>query len=199
MRVLPGEVGRWSPLRNAHTAQGAKKAGAALAAWTPKAGIEDGGQFWESSGKILFTGLLGAAALDPASPSMSKVARWVFTQDMPRPGRKSEVKALLQGAAQSPDRDVVEAADAAALHLGAIWSKDERFASAVYGTAQTVADPYLDPAVQAATELDPENPDAGWIDLDWLMANNADAGDGDQGWGRRTRCIWWCRLMSTSG
>jgi len=166
--IRQSEIGRWSPLRNAATPQGAKKAGAALAAWTPRAGIEDGGQFWESAGKILFTGLLGAAALDPAGPSMTKVAQWVFTQDMPRPGRVSQVKALLKAAAEHPDAEVVAAADAAALHLGAIWSKDERFASAVYGTAQTVADPYLDPAVQTATDLD-ANDKAGWIDLDWLM------------------------------
>ena len=171
VKIERHEMGRWSPLRNAHTPSGAKKAGAALASWTPKAGIEDG-KFWESSGKILFTGLLGAAALDPVEPSMTTVARWVFTQDMPRPGKVSEVKVLLANAAQSGNPAMVDAADAAALHLGAIWSKDDKLTSSVYATAQTVADPYLDPTVQSSTSLDGDG--ARWIDLPWLLDTTDD-------------------------
>ena len=61
--IDPVELARWSPLREAHTASGAKKAGEAMAAWTPKAGVEGGMDFWTSQGNVLFAGLLGAAAL----------------------------------------------------------------------------------------------------------------------------------------
>ena len=168
VEVEASELAKWSPLRNAGSPTGAKKAGAALASWTPKAGIEDS-KFWESSGKILFTGLLGAAALDETGASMANVARWVFEQDRPRPGEVSEVHTVLAAARTSKRPDRVEAADSAALHLQAIWSKDERFSSSVYGTAQTVADPYLDPHVRAVTDLDPDDAGAAWVDLDWLM------------------------------
>src|SRR4051794_4179852 len=46
VEIGPEELARWSPLRNAGTPSGAKRAGEALAAWTPKAGIEGGGDFW---------------------------------------------------------------------------------------------------------------------------------------------------------
>ncbi|MGD9795667.1 MAG: type IV secretory system conjugative DNA transfer family protein [Acidimicrobiia bacterium] len=163
------ELARWSPLRNAGTPSGAKKAGQALAAWTPKAGIEGGGDFWANSGKILFTGLLGVAAIDPEGPSMAKVARWVFQQDQPNPAEVSEVVTILDAQAKSEQDEVRVAADAAALHLNAIWSKDERLVSSVYATAQTVADPYLDPNVQAVTDIGADEEGASWVDLDWLM------------------------------
>ena len=83
--VAPAERARWSPLRNAHTATGAKRAGEALAAWTPQAGVEGGMSFWTTQGKLLFTGLLGAAGFD-AKRSMREVAQWVFNMSMPGDG-----------------------------------------------------------------------------------------------------------------
>lgn len=168
VEILPEELARWSPLRNAHTPAGAKKAGQALAAWTPKAGIEGGGDFWAHSGKILFTGLLGAAAIDPEGPSMAKLARWVFEQDQPKPAEPSEVHTVLAAARTSRQEDIKTAAEAAAMHLNAIWSKDERLVSSVYATAQTVADPYLDPSVQAVTDI-AAGETASWVDLEWLL------------------------------
>ncbi|HQZ33571.1 MAG TPA: TraM recognition domain-containing protein, partial [Ilumatobacteraceae bacterium] len=50
-----------------------------------------------------------------------------------------------------------------------IWSKDERLVSSVYATAQTVADPYLDPNVQAVTDIRANEKGASWVDLEWLM------------------------------
>ena len=173
VEIRPEELARWSPLRNAHNPAGAKKAGQALAAWTPKAGIEGGGDFWAHSGKILFTGLLGAAAIDPEGPSMAKLARWVFEQDQPKPAEPSEVHTVLAAARKSQQADIKAAAEAAAMHLNAIWSKDERLVSSVYATAQTVADPYLDPSVQAVTDI-AVGEKASWVDLEWLMGG----GDG---------------------
>jgi type IV secretion system protein VirD4 len=167
VEVHPEELARWSPLRDAGTPTGAKRAGEVLASWTPKAGIQGGGDFWASSGKILFTGLLEAAALDPTGPSMAQLATWVFTQDMPQPGQPSDVSNVLQVARKSDDPAQQAAADHAALHLHAIWSKHPELVSSVYATAQTVVDPYLDPAVRAATELDGR--EGSWVDLPWLL------------------------------
>ncbi|MCW2750387.1 MAG: Type secretory pathway VirD4 protein-like protein [Aeromicrobium sp.] len=177
VEIGPEELARWSPLRNAGTPSGAKKAGEALAAWTPKAGIEGGGDFWANSGKILFTGLVGVAAIDPEAPSMAKLARWVFKQDQPNTDEVSEVCTILEAVASSEQEELRVAADAAALHLNAIWSKDERLVSSVYATAQTVADPYLDPNVQAVTDIRADEEGASWVDLEWLMggANNGTA------------------------
>ena len=170
VEVPRSELARWSPLRDATTPTGAKKAGEALAAWTPKAGIEGGGDFWANSGKILFTGLLGAAALDPAGPSMARVAEWVFKQDRPHISEASEVETIIDASLKSTRPEVRAAAEAAQLHLRAIWSKDDRLVSSVYATAQTVADPYLDPNVQAVTDIDPaDDGRSQWVDLDWLM------------------------------
>ncbi len=157
IQVGPEELARWSPLRNAHTPTGAKKAGAALAAWTPKAGVEGGTGFWETQGKLLFSGLLGAAALSEAR-SMRKVAEWVFNMDMPRPRHHCEPASLVSRLSKHEDPAVAEAAKAATLHLSSIWDKpDDKLRASVYATAQTVCDPWLDPAVAAAT--DPPTPD----------------------------------------
>ena len=167
VEIRPEELARWSPLRNASTPTGAKKAGEALAAWTPKAGIEGGGDFWANSGKILFTGLLGVASLDPAGPSMARVAEWVFTQDMPQPGKASQIVQILNAVAEAGTPEQKQVANAAAMHLNAIWSKDDRLTSSVYATAQTVADPYLDPTVQSVTDLGGRG--GSWVDLGWIL------------------------------
>ena len=168
VKVPPEELARWSPLRKAHTATGAKKAGEALASWTPKSGVEGGMDFWATQGKLLFAGLCGAAALSPR-PSMGEVAEWVFDTVRPDPSgnvpcRPHQIASI---AYASGDPEVEEAAAAAIRHLRAIWDKpDERMLSSVYSTAQTVCDPWLDPNVVKATDLDGTGD---WIDLDWLM------------------------------
>lgn len=165
--VKDAEVGKWSPLRMAHTPSGAKKAGESLAAWTPKAGVEGGMDFWSTQGKLLFTGLLGASALSDR-PSMNEVAKWVFDMSMPDPKNKRvvcEPKQIVEAAYEVAETR--DAAESAARHLGAIWNKpDPKIIASVYATAQTVCDPWLDPNVSAATDLDG---DGEWIDLDWLM------------------------------
>jgi type IV secretion system protein VirD4 len=163
--VAAGEFARWSPLRNAHTASGAKRAGEAIAAWTPQAGVEGGMNFWTSQGKLLFTGLLGAAALSDAR-SMNSVANWVFNMTMPRPQQPCEPMDILNDKLR--DTDTFEAANAATMHLAAIWTKsDDKLKSSVYATAVTVVDPWLDPNVIAATDLDRGRGE--WVDLDWLL------------------------------
>ena len=60
------------------------------------------------------------------------------------------------------------------MHLAAIWNKpDTEIKASVYATAVTVCDPWLDPNVIAATDLDAD--DGGdWVDLDWLLDTGPD-------------------------
>ena len=172
--VAPSERARWSPLRNAHTATGAKRAGEALAAWTPQAGVEGGMSFWTTQGKLLFTGLLGAAGLD-SKRSMREVAQWVFNMSMPGDGMPACRPAeILTAAIDDPDPDRHAAAEAAILHLASIWNKpDPKIKASVYSTAVTVCDPWLDPHVVAATDLTDDDPGE-WVDLDWLLDTGPD-------------------------
>ena len=178
VKVKDTEVARWSPLRSAHTATGAKKAGEAMSAWTPQAGVDGGMDFWSTQGKLLFTGLLAAAALS-ARPSMAEVARWVYDMTRPDPNAQAKVGSdgekiktpcppldRLNAAYQNPATK--EAARSGIRHLRSIWNKpDDRIIASVYATAQTVCDPWLDPNVAAATDL--ADGEGEWIDLDWLM------------------------------
>jgi type IV secretion system protein VirD4 len=167
IEVAGAEIAKWSPLRMAHTAAGAKKAGDVLSSWTPMAGVEGGMDFWATQGKLLFSGLLGAAALSP-NPSMFEVAKWVFDMSMPdphNPNARCVPVEILDAAFERPEAE--EAATAAVRHLAAIWNKpDPQIIASVYATAQTVCDPWLEPNVVAATDLDG---DGEWVDLDWLM------------------------------
>lgn len=187
----PAELARWSPLRNAHTATGAKQAGEALAAWTPQVGVEGGMSFWTTQGKLLFTGLLGAAALSDER-SMGDLAEWVFTMTMPGDGNAAGCAPaeILERALDADDPVVREAAEAAVMHLAAIWNKpDDKIKASVYSTAVTVCDPWLDPKVLAVTDLrgasrstgdgveGHEGTDVagrdGWVDLEWLLDTGA--------------------------
>ena len=128
--------------------------------------------FWTDQGKMLFTGLLGAAALSEQPVDARR--RRVGVQ---------HVDARLGGGlpaggdprqAPSPSRRPTTAADAAVLHLAAIWNRhDPKLQSSVYSTATTVVTPWLDPNVLAATDLDPDKPGE-WVDLDWLMNTGPD-------------------------
>ena len=167
IKVGQSEIAKWSPLRSAHTPSGAKKAGEALSSWTPKTGVEGGMDFWTTQGKLLFAGLLGTAALAPR-PSMHEVAKWVFNMSMPdadNPQARCPPVEILNAAVENPATE--PAAMGAIQHLHAIWNKpDPKIIASVYATAQTVCDPWLDPKVAAATDLDG---DGEWVDLDWLM------------------------------
>ncbi len=179
VQISDEELARWSPLRNAHTATGAKKAGEALASWTPKAGVEGGMDFWTSQGQVLFTGLLGAAALSPRR-SMREVAEWVFNMTMPSNSEVCEpVEILGAPHVRAAHR---EARDAAIMHLAAIWNKaDDRLRSSVYATATTVITPWLDPAVIAATDLPRGATDSAKASADGILAGRDRDGEGETG------------------
>lgn len=162
-RIDTDKLARWSPLRRATSPSGAQQAAAALAAAIPRAGVEGGMDYWTKQAEILLAGLLGAAALDE-DRTMVDVARWVFNKDMPAKDRPSEILSILQSAIRDPDQQ--EAAEAAIVHLDAVWKLDERVRSSVYATLQTVVQPWLDPTVRRSAQLD--DAQRGWVDLEWL-------------------------------
>ncbi len=93
--------------------------------------------------------------------------------DPANPGAPCGPVDILDVAIDDPTKSV--AALGAIQHLQAIWNKpDPKIVASVYATAQTVCDPWLDPNVAAATDLDG---DGEWVDLDWLMDTGP---DGDQ-------------------
>jgi type IV secretion system protein VirD4 len=92
----------------------------------------------------------------------------VFTKDMPIPdGPRGEVVNTLMRAKKDPARE--PAAEAAMLHLDAVWKLDERVRTSVYATVQTVVQPWLDPHVDRSARLDVAH--RRWVDLDWLCAD----------------------------
>ena len=161
----PTALGRWTPLRAAHTPRGAQKAAAALAASIPRAGVDGGADYWVKQAEILLTGLLGAAAL-ASDRTMLDVAQWVFTKSIPVKKKPNEIIDILRKAKLNGTDAEQEAAAAAMLQLDAVWNLDERVRSSVYATVQTVVQAWLDPAVDASSTLDHE--DDRFIDLDWL-------------------------------
>ncbi|MGE0309683.1 MAG: type IV secretory system conjugative DNA transfer family protein, partial [Acidimicrobiia bacterium] len=119
------------------------------------------------------SGLLGAAGLS-IMRSMQAVAQWVFNMTMPSedPTNVCEPEQIVTAAIRDPATR--EAAEAAILHLAAVWNKpDPKLKSSVYATAVTVCDPWLDPHVIAATDLDADG-SGEWVDLDWLMNTGPD-------------------------
>jgi type IV secretion system protein VirD4 len=83
---------------------------------------------------------------------------------MPIPdGPRGEVVETLVRAKKDPVRE--SAAEAAMLHLDAVWKLDERVRTSVYATVQTVVQPWLDPHVDRSARVDGRRR---WVDLDWL-------------------------------
>ena len=79
---------------------------------------------------------------------MREVAEWVFNMSMPGDGMPSCRPAeILTAAIDDPDPDRHAAAEAAILHLAAIWNKpDPKIKASVYSTAVTVCDSVARPA-----------------------------------------------------
>lgn len=123
----------WSPLIEARTWAGARRAAADLTELTRTDGTSADGEFWYATAAKLLAPLLFAAAA--AGGSMHDVVRWVETQDT------DEVSGILYAAG------VPEALQAAR----ATWLRDDRQRSAVYTTAETVLEPFAEPGFSAVT------------------------------------------------
>ena len=123
--------------------------------------------FWTSQGQTLFTGLLGAIALCQHK-SMKTLTQMIFNIDKPHGTYVPDIIPILVAALDDPLTKAL--AEQSTLSLNSIWnSPDDDMIGAVYATARTVVDAYMDPAVIAATDLNPDKPNDQWVDLDWLM------------------------------
>jgi type IV secretion system protein VirD4 len=127
------QASTWSPLRQAATWAGARRVAGSLAEVArSSAGNLSDGDFWYANAAKLLGPLLMAAAV--SERTMSDVVRWLDDQEA------SEVAEALEAGG------AFEALQA----LRACWGRDERQRSAVYTTAETVIEPFADPAVAAS-------------------------------------------------
>ena len=189
-RSSAGELARWSPLRNADTATGAKRAGEAMAAWTPQAGVDGGMDFWTSQGKLLFTGLLGAAALSEQR-SMRAVAQWVFNMTMPGVPGGCEPEAILRRAIKRPGDQ-----GGAPRRRRCTWrrsgtSPTTGSKSSVYATAVTVVRSVARPARHRRHRPRPTTAASGSISTGCSTPAPTAT--------RPTPCTWSCPTTTTSG
>jgi type IV secretion system protein VirD4 len=161
---LTGYAGAgWSPLAQATTITGARRAARNLLDAVNDDGTENLGM-WKNLAEYLMAGLFWVAAM--SGRDMSAVLEWVLTQDRPRPDAASEVEALLRELLATEDDDVRSAADLAFGYLLSTWDQDDRPRSSVYITAQAALSAFSDPAIASSTTVNE-------IDLDWLMSGES--------------------------
>lgn len=152
----------WSPLRGAHSVDGAQAAGRALVDCAPRSGV-DGGDFWYQLAEIVIAGYLWVAAAHGLG--MRDVVRWVFTQDAPSDVGPGEVQPLLLMSLASPDPFVAEQAATTSEMLEGVWRLEERMRSSIFGTAQAAVWPWTNPNVVGSS-------DGCDLTLDWLLSGN---------------------------
>ncbi len=123
----------WSPLAASGTWAGARRTAAAMvgAARSSTGGPSDA-EFWYATAAKLLAPLLFAAAV--SGRDMSDVVRWVDSQDTNEPAAALAMAGVEQ----------------AILAAEASWRREDRQRSSVFTTAETVLDPFADPAVAAA-------------------------------------------------
>ena len=152
----------WSPLAQADSITGARRAARNLLEAVADDGTENLGM-WKNLAEYLMAGLFWVAA--HSERDMASVVEWVLVQDRPRPDGPSEVDGLLRELLVHDD-PVVEAEAAMALQaLLSVWQQDERPRSSVYVTAQAALGAFADPAIAAAARVTE-------IDVDWLLSGN---------------------------
>jgi type IV secretion system protein VirD4 len=146
----------WSPLRDAKTLPGARKAAQALSNATDWATGAGDMRFWVANAEDLLAPLLWLAAVTDVG--MAAVVAWIVAMDTN--SENGQVASHLEIAnVLAPDRLDVERAR---LLLEGIWAYDIKQVSSIYVTAKTMIAPWLDPTVaQSARDCS--------IDLDWLL------------------------------
>jgi type IV secretion system protein VirD4 len=146
----------WSPLRDAKTLPGARKAAQALSNATDWATGAGDMRFWVANAEDLLAPLLWLAAV--TGVGMAEVVAWIVAMDTD--SENGPVASQLEIAkVLAPDRLDVERAR---LLLEGTWAYDIKQVSSIYVTAKTMIAPWLDPTVaQSARDCS--------IDLDWLL------------------------------
>jgi type IV secretion system protein VirD4 len=143
----------WSPLREASTISGARRAARSIANatnWTTGGGEM---AFWVAAAEDLLATLFWTAAANGLG--IDTVVGWVLGMDQNGPRRLAMASAAAAGGTAGEARQVLEMFDA-------VWRGEARQVSSVYLTARQVIRPWQEPGVQA-TAADPR------LDLDWLL------------------------------
>jgi type IV secretion system protein VirD4 len=162
LRLTPCVGVGWSPLAQAGTISGARRAARNLLEAVADDGTENLGM-WKNLAEYLMAGLFWTAA--HSGRDMAAVVEWTLTQDRPRPDAPSEVDVVLRDLVGSDNPAVAREAIVALQHLMSVWQQDERPRSSVYVTAQAALGAFADPAISDATRVNE-------IDIDWLLSGN---------------------------
>ena len=152
----------WSPLRGAHSIEGAQSSARALVDCAPRSGAD--GDFWYQLAEVMLAGYLWVAATQRLT--MRDVVRWVFTQDAPGENGPGEVQPLLLLSMASPDPFVSGQAATASEMLEGGWCLEDRMRSSIFGTAQAAVWPWMNPTVAGSAE------GSCGVTLDWLLSGN---------------------------
>jgi len=147
----------WSPLRDARTLSGARKAARALSNATDWATGAGDMRFWVANAEDLLAPLLWLAAI--SGVGMAEVVAWVVAMDTD--AERGPIASQLELASTlAPDPVDVERAR---MLLEGTWAYDFKQVSSIYVTAKAMIAPWLDPTVaQSARDCS--------IDLDWLLS-----------------------------
>jgi type IV secretion system protein VirD4 len=146
----------WSPLRDAKTLAGARKATRALSNATDWASGAADMRFWVANAEDLLAPLLWLAAI--AGLGMAEVVAWTVAMDTD--AEHGPVAAQME-LATALGADPVDVERARTL-LEGTWAYDVKVVSSIYVTAKAMISPWLDPTVaQSARDCS--------IDLDWLL------------------------------
>lgn len=162
LHLTPAAAAGWSPLAQAGSITGARRAARNLLETLADDGTSNFGM-WRSLAEYLVAGLFWVAA--NTGRDMGSVVQWVLTQDRPRPDGASEVEALLRELLAHHRPEIATSAPVAMDYLLSTWNQDERPRSSVYVTAQAALAPFADPAIAKAARCSE-------IDLDWLLGGN---------------------------
>lgn len=160
--LTPCETAGWSPLAQADSMTGSRRAARNLLEAVADDGTQNLGM-WKNLAEYLMAGLFWVAAA--SGRDMAAVVEWVLVQDRPRPDGPSEVDGLLRELLCDPDPLVAADAALALQALVSVWQQDERPRSSVYVTAQAALGAFADPAIAAAARVTE-------IDIDWLLSGD---------------------------
>ena len=150
----------WSPLAQASTISGARRAARSLLEAVADDGTENLGM-WKNLAEYLMAGLFWTAA--NSGRDMATVVEWTLTQDRPRPDAPSEVDGVIRNLLAHHDPTVAREALVALQALLSVWQQDERPRSSIYVTAQAALGAFADPSIAEATRTNE-------IDLEWLLS-----------------------------
>jgi len=181
---------RWTPLRGVTTASGALRAGRALAAAIPRAGMATG-DYWAQQGETFVAAYMAVAGLSqllpkrPDGPEREPVTIQMLTSWAFRHVGITDpiVNELVRTGLESPDLETQLLAESAALKLTALHNEDPKIRASIYATGRMAFEAWSEPSVAHSASMDPRdayNSDVIWdrrprfLDLDWLMGTDGD-------------------------